>query len=311
MKKKLSVRSAAAAALMLILISAVPASGTEPESSSAPEAAEAVTEKDAGNSKVASSSEMTTVEDVVEDWMVPVPAGEIEPGVYEVEVLSSSSMFRIEYALLTVTEDSMSAILSMGGKGYTWMYMGSAEEAAKAPEEDYIPYVETADGTHTFTIPVEALDQGIPAAAFSTRKEKWYDRTLLVSASSLPSGALKNISMTSLEDLSLSDGTYYMNGSLQGGTGKASIESPVMITVRDGEAFARIVMSSSHYDYMLKDGERFDNISAEGNSSFLIPVSGFDYPMPVTADTTAMSRPHEIDYTIILDSSTLTQEPAS
>ncbi|MCR5162041.1 MAG: hypothetical protein K6C06_09745 [Lachnospiraceae bacterium] len=311
MKKKLSVRSAAAAALMLILISAVPGSGTEPESSSAPEAAEAVTEKDAGNSKVASSSEMTTVEDVVEDWMVPVPAGEIEPGVYEVEVLSSSSMFRIEYALLTVTEDSMSAILSMGGKGYTWLYMGTAEEAAQAPEEDYIPYIETADGTHTFTIPVEALDQGIPAAAFSTRKEKWYDRTLLVSASSLPSGALRNISMTSLEDLSLSDGTYYMNGSLQGGTGKASIESPVMITVRDGEAFARIVMSSSHYDYMLKDGERYDNISAEGNSSFLIPVSGFDYPMPVTADTTAMSRPHEIDYTIILDSSTLTQEPAS
>ncbi len=311
MKKKLFIRGLAAAAIMIFALSSVPAAGTEPESAPVPDAAEAVTEKEAGYSNVASSSEMTTVEDVTEDWMVPVPASGIVPGVYEVEVRSSSSMFRVDYALLTVSGDDMSAILSMGGKGYTYLYMGTAQEAARASEEDYIPYVEAADGTHTFTIPVEALDQGIPAAAFSTRKEKWYDRTLLVLSSSLPAEALKNFSMTTVEDLTLEDGVYYMNGSLQGGSGKASIESPVMIRVEDGKAFARIVMSSSHYDYMLKDGERYENVSKEENSAFLIPVGGFDYSMPVTADTTAMSRPHEIDYTIILDSSTLIQEPDS
>ena len=309
MKKEIS--RLAASALLIFALSAASAAGEEPGTELTQDATEAVTEEVSIDSKVASSSEMTTVEEVTEDWMVPVPAGDIVPGVYEVEVRSSSSMFRIEYALLTVTEDSMSAILSMGGKGYTYMYMGTAQEAAKATEDDYIPYVETPDGTHTFTIPVEALDQGIPAAAFSTRKEKWYDRTLAVLSSSLPADALKNVSMTTVEDLSLEDGTYYVDGALQGGSGKASIESPVMITVENGEAFARIVMSSSHYDYMLKDGERYDNISEEGNSSFLIPVGGFDYSMAVTADTTAMSKPHEIDYTIILDSSTLIQEPAS
>ena len=263
------------------------------------------------DSKVASASEMAEVEEVVQDWMVPVPAEDIVPGVYEVEVLSSSSMFRIEYALLTVTEEGMSAILSMGGKGYQYLYMGTAQEAADAPEKDFIPYAETADGTHTFTIPVDALDAGIPVAAFSIRKEKWYDRTLVVSAASLPAGARRNISMTTPEDLSLLDGTYYMEGTLQGGSGRASIESPVMVTVENGKATARIVMSSSNYDYMLKDGERYENVSEEGNSAFLIPVDGFDYAMAVTADTTAMSKPHEIDYTILLDSATLTQEPVS
>ena len=300
MKKKLFIQGLAAAALMVFSLSAAAESVTETVT-------EAVTEASA-DSRVASASEMTAIEDVTEDWMVPVPAGSIVPGVYEVEARSSSSMFRIDYALLTVTEDSMSAILSMGGKGYSYVYMGTAQEAADASEEEYIPYTEAADGTHTFTIPVEALDQGIPVAAFSTKKEKWYDRTLAFLSSSLPAGALKNVSMTSVEDLSLTDGTYYMDGTLQGGSGKASIESPVMITVENGEAYARIVMGSTHYDYMLKDGERYEPVNEEGNSAFLIPVDEFDYAIPVTADTTAMSRPHEIDYSIILDSSTLTQD---
>ena len=53
------------------------------------------------------------------------------------------------------------------------------------------------------------------------------------------------------------------------------------------------------------DGERYDPVNTEGNSTFLIPLSGMDVQMPVTADTVAMSTPHEIDYTILVDSSTL------
>ena len=35
------------------------------------------------------------------------------------------------------------------------------------------------------------------------------------------------------------------------------------------------------------------------------PVSAFDWKMPVLADTTAMSTPHEIEYTLYFDSATI------
>ena len=46
-------------------------------------------------------------------------------------------------------------------------------------------------------------------------------------------------------------------------------------------------------------------LNAEGNSAFEIPVTGFDWKIPVIADTIAMSEPHEIDYTLAFDSSTI------
>ena len=68
---------------------------------------------------------------------------------------------------------------------------------------------------------------------------------------------------------------------------------------------AEIIFGSPYYDYVLVNGEKYEPVNTEGNSAFLIPVDGFDYNMPVTADTIAMSVPHEIDYTIVIDSSTL------
>lgn len=61
----------------------------------------------------------------------------------------------------------------MGGTGYLKLYMGTGEEALKAQEKDYIPYVRTEEGTHTFEVPVEALDKGIDCSEFSKNKEKW------------------------------------------------------------------------------------------------------------------------------------------
>ena len=54
---------------------------------------------------------------------------------------------------------------------------------------------------------------------------------------------------------------------------------------------------------------RYDLINTEGNSTFEIPVLGFDYKMPVLADTTAMSVPHEIEYTLYFDSASLQVQP--
>ena len=43
----------------------------------------------------------------------------------------------------------------------------------------------------------------------------------------------------------------------------------------------------------------------EGRSRFVVPVACFDRALPVQANTTAMSTPHEIDYTLRFDSNSL------
>ena len=58
---------------------------------------------------------------------------------------------------------------------------------------------------------------------------------------------------------------------------------------------------------MVVDGEKYLPVNTEGNSVFEVPVSIFDRFVPVAADTTAMSTPHEIEYTLFFDSKTITQ----
>ena len=136
--------------------------------------------------QVASAGEMTTVEEVVEAGMTPVYASELKDGTYEVEMKSSSSMFKVDRCELQVKDGKMQAVLYMTSQSYLYLYAGTAEEAAAASEEDYIPREEADDGMGSFTLPVEALDAGVSCAAFSKKKEKWYDRTLLFRADSLP-----------------------------------------------------------------------------------------------------------------------------
>ena len=112
-------------------------------------------------------------------------------------------------------------------------------------------------------------------------------------------------SIVTVQQLGLEDGTYIADGTLEGGSGRATISSPVELTVKDGQMTARIEFSSPYYDYMIVDGEKYEPENTEGNSQFTIPMAGFDAGVPVTADTVAMSEPHEIDYEIVLDSTTL------
>ena len=95
------------------------------------------------------------------------------------------------------------------------------------------------------------------------------------------------------------NGEYSIQVDLECGSGKASVTSPTLITVKDGEVTANIQWSSSNYDYMIVDGEKYLPVNDEGtNSEFQIPVSVMDEAMPVIADTTAMGTPHEINYTL-------------
>ncbi|MBQ6891602.1 MAG: hypothetical protein IJN47_03225 [Clostridia bacterium] len=101
------------------------------------------------------------------------------------------------------------------------------------------------------------------------------------------------------------DGTYTVAVTLTGGTGKAKIASPVQLVVKDGQMSAILIWSSSNYDYMKVNGVRYDAVIEEGHSTFTVPVASLEEPLPVMADTVAMSTPHEIEYTITFDPTTL------
>lgn len=115
----------------------------------------------------------------------------------------------------------------------------------------------------------------------------------------------------------LADGAYCVDVTMTGGSGKASVTSPAAMDIKNGEAFAELIWSSANYDYMLVDGSRFDNLAEEGmNSRFYVPITCWDAPMEVVADTTAMGRPIEIHYQLtfyadsLADRSELPQDAA-
>lgn len=100
--------------------------------------------------------------------------------------------------------------------------------------------------------------------------------------------------------MNMEDGEYSIQVDLEGGSGKAGVVSPTVLIVRDGRAFTRLQWSSSNYDYMIVDGEKYLPVNEEGmNSVFEIPVSAMDEPVEVIADTTAMGTPHEVEYTLL------------
>lgn len=266
----------------------------------------AVQTGETGTSNVASASDMAEVEEVVEEGMTPISGDKVKDGTYSVAVKSSSKMFDITACELTVESGKMTATMHMGGKGYLYVYMGTGEQAAAADEADYIPFTEQADGTHSFTVPVDALDEGIDCAAFSKKKEKWYDRTILFRADSLPMDAFADGVVTTPDSLSLADGSYTADVALAGGSGRASVQSPAELTVKDGKVTAKIVWSSKNYDYMKVGDTKYDTVIEDEHSTFEIPVSCFDWAMAVKADTTAMSEAHEIDYTLTFDSASVT-----
>lgn len=256
---------------------------------------------------VADTSQMTTVEEVVEPGMTPVYAADLIDGEYDVAFKCSSSMFRIESALLKVADGKMKVALTMGSRTFLHVYPGSAEEAAS--KESWIEPVENENGAMTFTIPVEALDAAVPCAAYSRNKELWYDRSLLFRADSLPMTAFRDGFFTTAESMGLEDGRYMVAVTLSGGSGRAKIQNPTALYVEDGVCTAVIGWSSKNYDYMKVEGEKYLPVPNEDNAAFRIPVLYFDRPMPVIADTVAMSEPHEISYMLCFDSSSLEAAP--
>ena len=102
----------------------------------------------------------------------------LENGIYSIDVDSSASMFRVVDCKLTSKNGKMSAVLTLSGTGYGYLYMGTKEEAAKADSSSWILFVTDNNGKYTYTVPVKALDKGINVAAYSTKNKIWYDRIL-------------------------------------------------------------------------------------------------------------------------------------
>ena len=103
----------------------------------------------------------------------------------------------------------------------------------------------------------------------------------------------------------MNDGTYMVDVSLSGGTGRSSVKSPAELTVSESGMTARIEWSSPYYDLMIVDGERLLPVNTDGDSVFLVPVSSLAVPLDVQAETVAMSEPHLIDYTLTFDASSV------
>ena len=97
-------------------------------------------------------------------------------------------------------------------------------------------------------------------------------------------------------EMDLEDGEYSVELTKEGGSGKASVDSPTKLVVENGKATLTVTWSSPNYDYMIVDGEKYLPVNEEGNSVFEIPVSVLNEPFTVIGDTTAMSQPHEVEY---------------
>ena len=226
-------------------------------------------------------------------------------GVYTAEFDTDSSMFHANEACdgkgtLTVENGQMTFHVSLASTHIVNLYLGKASDAADheadwlQPTTDTVTYSDgTTEEVYGFDIPVTAVDTDFDLAILGT-KGKWYDHVVSVRNAVQQAGTAAP-----------ADGTYTCDVTLEGGSGRATVESPAALTVADGAMTAVIVWSSPNYDYMLVDGEKYLPTNTEGNSTFEIPVAALDTALAVTADTVAMSTPHEIDYTLTFDSAKL------
>lgn len=96
----------------------------------------------------------------------------------------------------------------------------------------------------------------------------------------------------------LGDGEYQVNVTLNGGSGRATIQSPAALKVENGQMTVTLIWSSSNYDYMKVDGVKYEPVTLEGGSTFEIPLKNLE-ELAVIGDTVAMSTPHEVEYTIV------------
>ena len=252
------------------------------------------------SSEAVSSVAESAVSEAASESAAASSARALEDGTYTAEFDTDSSMFHVNEAsdgkgTLTVEDGQMTLHISLQSKKIVNLYVGMAADAPDheadwlQPTTDTVTYSDgTSEEVYGFDVPVEALDTDFQLAILGT-KGKWYDHTVSV----------RNVEAQAAEAVETpADGSYTCEVTLEGGSGRATVDSPAALTVADGKMTATIVWSSPNYDYMIVDGEKYLPTNTEGNSTFEIPVSALGAPLSVVADTVAMSTPHEIEYTL-------------
>ena len=97
----------------------------------------------------------------------------------------------------------------------------------------------------------------------------------------------------------LKDGVYKPDKfSWSGGTGKVNITCD-KVTIKNGQALATIVFSSSAYQYVKANGNKYLPTHTGGKSIFVIPVE-LNKNNTIIGMTTKMSAAHEITYSILV-----------
>ena len=270
----------------------------------------------------------------------PEEIGKLSDGDYKINVESSASMFKVTKCILSLKDGKMSAIITLSGTGYDYLYMGTADEAAAAADSAKIPFVTDSDGKYTYAVYVNALDTPIAVAAHSIKNDQWYDRMLTFKSAGMTkiesgenegsgddykepdnkgpentgddhksendnkedseskyesdtSGSTGKVDSST----ALKDGVYTPDKfSWSGGTGKVSI-SCSKVTIKNGQAYATIVFSSSSYGYVKASGNTYYPTRNGDTSVFTIPVA-LNKNNRIIGMTTKMSANHEIEYSI-------------
>ena len=235
---------------------------------------------------------------------------QLPDGVYTAEFSTDSSMFHVSEACdgkgtLMVKDGVMTIHISLGSKKILNLYPGLAEDAAKdgavllEPTTDTVTYSDgMTEEVYGFDVPVPVIGEEFDLALIGT-KGKWYDHKVKVS-DPVAEGAADTFDLSAVED-----GSYTIELTMEGGSGRASIQSPAQLAIADGAAMAILEWSSPNYDYMLLNGEKYLPVNTEGNSVFEVPVEALDAPLTMIGDTVAMSTPHEVEYTVTFHSDTL------
>ena len=239
---------------------------------------------------------------------------QLPDGVYTAEFSTDSSMFHVSEACdgkgtLTVKDGVMTIHISLGSKKILNLYPGLAEDAVKdgavllQPTTDTVTYSDgMTEEVYGFDVPVPVIGEEFDLALIGT-KGKWYDHKVKVSDPVAEDS--REAANGSFDMSALADGSYTIELTMEGGSGRASIQSPAQLAIADGAATATLEWSSPNYDYMLVNGEKYLPVNTEGNSVFEVPVEALDAPLTMIGDTVAMSTPHEVEYTVTFHSETL------
>ena len=239
---------------------------------------------------------------------------QLPDGVYTAEFSTDSSMFHVSEACdgkgtLTVKDGVMTIHISLGSKKILNLYPGLAEDAVKdgavllQPTTDTVTYSDgMTEEVYGFDVPVPVIGEEFDLALIGT-KGKWYDHKVKVSDPVAEDS--REAANGSFDMSALADGSYTIELTMEGGSGRASIQSPAQLAIADGAATATLEWSSPNYDYMLVNGEKCLPVNTEGNSVFEVPVEALDAPLTMIGDTVAMSTPHEVEYTVTFHSETL------